>query len=278
MFLCSPLKIRYMMKFKLVFSFILIAAVLFAGKSSAQELLRLEDAVRIALERNYDIRLASNELAISKSNVSAANAGMLPSLDAVLSNSSSIQNSSQTRSTGEIRELNNAKSSNLNYGVSLQWTVFDGLGMFVRYDKLKEFRNLGETNMQLAILSRISDVITTYYNLIQQQQQLSAADTAAAISKLRVETALNRFEIGRASRLEVLNAQVDFNTDTTNLLRQRELYHNTRIAFNTLLARDAETPFQVDTAVDIDENLDLNELTAFAVKKNPSLQAALISK
>lgn len=263
------------MKYKIIF---LTALLLIHFQSGAQELLTLEEAVQTALENNYDIRLSENILEITKNNVSPANAGMLPQADGNLSTNASIQNSSQTRSTGEVRELNNAKSSNLNYGVGLQWTIFDGMGMFVRYDRLKELQKLSEADMQLTILSRVSDVIRTYFNLVQQQLQLDAADTAIVISRLRLETAQNRFEIGKASRLEVLNAQVDLNTDTTSLLRQQELYNTTKIALNTLLARDVNTPFRVSAAILIDESLNLEHLTALAEKQNPSLQAALVSK
>jgi outer membrane protein TolC len=47
---------------------------------NAQELLTIEDAVKIALENNYAIKIAANELTIGKTNVSIGNAGMLPRL------------------------------------------------------------------------------------------------------------------------------------------------------------------------------------------------------
>jgi outer membrane protein TolC len=40
--------------------------------------LTIEDAVKIALENNYAIKIATNELTIGKTNVSIGNAGMLP--------------------------------------------------------------------------------------------------------------------------------------------------------------------------------------------------------
>jgi hypothetical protein len=43
-----------------------------------EELLTIEDAVKIALENNYAIKIAANELTIGKTNVSIGNAGMLP--------------------------------------------------------------------------------------------------------------------------------------------------------------------------------------------------------
>ncbi|WP_242926948.1 TolC family protein [Pontibacter vulgaris] len=265
------------MKYKITI-LLAFALLVFTGKVNAQEVLTLEDAIKIALERNYDIKLVANNLEINQNNVTRGNAGMLPGVSANLSQVNTIQNSAQTRESGQVIERNGAKGSNLNYGVSLNWTVFDGLGMFARYDQLKELQKLGEANLKQTILARVGDVIGTYYDLVQQQQQLKALDTAMAISRLRVQTAQNRFEIGKAARLEVLNAQVDFNTDTTNMLRQRELYQNTQTQLNQLLARDVATRFSVVDTITIDEQLTLAQLTEKATQQNPTLQAAIINK
>jgi outer membrane protein len=265
------------MKYKIAVLFA-FALILLNGRAKAQEVLTLEEAIRITLERNYDIKLVANDLEISRNNVSTGNAGMLPVVEGNLIQNNTIQNSSQTRESGQEVERNGAKGSTLNYGVGLNWTVFDGFGMFARYDQLKELRKLGEANLQQTILTRVADVTSVYYNLVQQQQQLKALDTAMVISRERVQTAQNRFEIGKAARLEVLNAQVDFNTDTTNILRQRELYQNTQTQLNELMARDANTRFRVAETITIDDQLNFSELSAKAVQQNPSLQAALISK
>src|SRR5687768_3588037 len=234
------------MKHKIIFlSLTLLVALFSAPKVKAQEVLTLEEAVKIALENNYDIRLSRNNLEIDDLNVSWANAGFTPTIDATLNDNNGIQNSSQTQADGSVRERNNARNSNLNYGVGLNWTIFDGFGMFARYDQLQEFRKLGEAELQQTILTKVGDVMQTYYDLIQQQQQLRAFDSAVAISRMRVTTAQNRFTIGKAARLEVLNAQVDLNTDTTNLLRQRELYANTKTLLNEIMARDIKTNFRV---------------------------------
>ncbi|WP_242916506.1 TolC family protein [Pontibacter liquoris] len=258
--------------------FLFCSFLLITQKTFAQETLTLEEAVRIALERNYDIKLVSNELKIDQNNVNRANAGMLPVVGATLTNNNTLQNSSQTRATGEVTERNGAKGSSLNYGVGLTWTVFDGFGMFARYDQLKELQKLGEAQLQNTVLTKVGDVITIYYDLVQQQQQLRALDTAVAISRLRVETAQNRFQIGKAARLEVLNAQVDFNTDTTNLLRQRQLYRNTQTQLNEQLAREVTTAFKVVDSVTIDDQLTLGQLAEQATQQNPALQAALINR
>lgn len=244
----------------------------------AQELLSIEEAVKITLENNFDIRLATSNLDISKISVSPGFAGMLPRVAATGSINNSIQNISQTRSDGTQTDVSNGKSNSLSYGVGLNWTLFDGFQMFARYDKLKELEKLGETQLQFTILNRVSDVMITYYDLIQQQQQLSALDSTKVISQQRVTLAENRFKIGKASKLEVLNAQVDLNTDKTLYIKQRDLYVNRKIRLNEMMARDAKIDFKVAEDVLVTKNLMLSDLETLAKSQNPDLQAQIINK
>lgn len=264
------------MKYPFFFRLTALFAIVFS--THAQQVLTAEDAVRIALENNYDIKISANELKIDQTNVTVGNAGMLPKVTATVVDNNGIQYTSQTRTDGSVNRLDNAKNNSLNYGVGLGWTIFDGFGMFARYDQLKEIRKLGETEYKFAVLTKVGDVMTTYYDIVQQQQQLKAYDTTLVISRQRVELAQNRFTIGKASKLEVLNAQVDLNTDETNLLRQKELYANTKTQLNELLARDVTLDFVVSENVSVDDSMQLGDLTNLAEKQNPELQAQLISK
>ena len=257
-------------------SFILI--LFSVATANAQEVLTLQSAVKIALENNYEIKIATNNLTIEKTKVAIGNAGMLPTVTANIVDNNGIQNSSQTRQDGTKTELDNAKNNSLTYGVGLDWTIFDGMRMFAKLDQLKELQNLGEAQLKLTIITRISEVTAAYYDLVQQQQQLAALDTTIVISKQRLTLAQNRFIIGKASKLEVLNAQVDLNTDQVTLLRQKELYTNSKILLNQLLARDLTTDFKVIDQLEVDASLLLPELRALAEKQNPQLEAQIINK
>ncbi|MBP2282037.1 outer membrane protein TolC [Flavobacterium sp. CG_23.5] len=256
----------------------LILLLFFVAKTNAQEVLTLEDAVKIALENNYEIKIASNNLLINKTNVTTGNAGMLPKATATIVDNNAIQNLSQTRTDGTVNTLNNAKSNSLNYGVGLDWTIFDGFKMFAKLEQLKELQKLSEAQLKLTIITKISDVHAAYFDLVQQQQQLVALDSTIVISNQRLTLAQNRFSIGKASKLEVLNAQVDLNTDRVTVLRQKELYANTKILLNQILARDAKTNFIVVDAIIVDSQLLLPELTALAEKQNPQLESQIINK
>lgn len=252
--------------------------MLFSLNAVAQPLLTVEDAVAEALKNNYDIKLADNNLKIDQQNVSLANAGLLPNLYGSLSQNNSIQNSTQVRTDGTQQQLNNAKNNSLSYGVNLGWTIFDGFTMFAKYDQLKTLQRQGETELKFAITTTVADVMETYYTLVQQQQMLKALDTAVVISKQRVTTAKNRFSIGKASKLEVLNVEVDLNTDQTNYLKQLQEFKNTKTLLNQLLARDLTADFKVSDEVPTDDKLNLPTLMDMAAKQNPQIQLALINK
>ncbi|CAM3500599.1 TolC family protein [Flavobacterium gelidilacus] len=255
-----------------------ITILFFGFHLQAQEVLSLEEALKLALENNFEIKIAKNNLKIDETNNNLANAGILPTLNANLINNNSQLNTKQTQADGSIRELNNAKNFNLSYGVGLDWTVFDGLSMFARKEQLATLEAQGKSELQATVLNRISDVYLTYYDLVQQQQIMASIDSAIVVSKQRVTTANNRFSIGKASKLELLNAQVDLNTDKSLLLSQKELYKNTKIRLNELLARELQIDFKVVDRITFEENLTYEDLKDLANKQNPQLQAQILNK
>jgi len=247
-------------------------------QAKAQEVLTIEQAMTIALENNFEIKIAKNNSKINETNVTIGNAGMLPTATANITDNNSITNSTQVRQDGTSTSLDNAKNNSLNYGVSIGWTVFDGMKMFAKLDQLKELQKLGDAELKRTILLKIAQVNSAYYDLVQMQQQLAALDTTIVISNQRLTLAKNRFSIGKASKLEVLNAQVDLNSDQVALLRQKEAYANGKILLNQHLARDPKIDFKVTDEVKVDNKLVLADLMDLAQKQNPGLEAQIINK
>lgn len=244
----------------------------------AQEKLTLQEAIRIALQNNYDIKLIKNETQIAKNNANLGNAGMLPIVTGDFSTGGSRQNTLQTQASGTERRINGARNSNMGYGVGLDWTVFDGFSMFANYDRLKALEQQGEKNATQQILTTITDVLSAYYNVAKQQQLVIAADSTIDISAFRLRIADSKLKIGRGSKLDVLAAQVDYNTDTSSYLQQKNLLDNYRVTLNELLARDVNIKFTVDNAFDIEENLNYTSLASQLEQLNPALQSAILNK
>lgn len=264
-----------MKNFKLIIAFILIGLPFFAA---GQTVLTLEEAIAITLENNFDIRIAKNELQIDQENVTIGNAGMLPRVNGTITNNNTILNTKQTQSNGNEIEIDGAKNLNLNTGVGLEWTIFDGFRMFARHNQLKEIQKLGETELKFNVLSKVSEVYDTYYILVNQQHLIQSLDSIIVVSEFRLKTAQTRFTIGKASKLEVLNAEVDYNADVSAKIRLIEQYAISKIALNQLLVRPSETDFTVTDIILIDETLKLQDLLTLAQEQNPELQIQYINK
>jgi outer membrane protein TolC len=266
------------MKMKYFIFFIAIWVASANQQLFAQEKLSLQDAITIALQNNYDIKLVNNDVAIAKNNVNLGNAGILPVAVGTFSTGGSRQNTVQTQSTGTQRITDGARSTNMSYGVGLDWTVFDGFRMFANYDRLKALEQQGQINLKAQVLTTISNVITGYYNLAKQQQLVLASDSAMDVSDLRLKIANNKLELGRGSKLDVLSAKVDYNTDTSTYLQQKNLLVTYMVSLNQLLARDVNIRFSVNDQIDIDKNLNYTELVSQTEQLNPDLQNAFINK
>ncbi|WP_233524450.1 TolC family protein [Mucilaginibacter conchicola] len=239
--------------------------------------LSLKDAVELALKNNYNIKLSQNNSTIAKNNVTIGNAGMLPVVTGDAALNGSRQKVKQTRNDGTVNNLN-ANNTNNNYGVNLNWTVFDGFNMFANYDMLKQMDKLGAIRLQDTIQATIAGVITTYYNLVAQNVQIQALKGAIDISRTQLRYANDKFAVGRISRLDVYNAQIALNTDTASLLTQIQAFKTTQIQLNQLLVRDLQTDFTVDSTLTISNQLVLGDILSKAQTQNPAILAAQINK
>lgn len=244
----------------------------------AQENLSLKDAISIALENNYSIKLSNNQSKITQNDLNYGNAGFLPIVTGTFNDINNIQTSEVDLASGETRNVNNARTSNLNYGVNLNWTIFDGFQMFANYNRLKELQKLGDLNAKLTVQTTVADVIDAYYSLVAQNKQLEAIKTALEVSSVRLRNANSRFTLGKGSKLELLAAKVDLNTDTTQLLMQKDLIRTGKIRLNQILARDLKIDFNIADNILIDKSLVYEALKTDLEKQNPDLQTAEINK
>jgi outer membrane protein len=244
----------------------------------AQKLITLEEAISKTLEHNFDIKIVANQLKMAEENVSMGNAGMLPNVEFLATQNNSVQYATLQQANGNEIDINGAENLNLNYGVGLNWTIFDGFRMFARHKQLKESQKLSETELRLAVLTKVSEVYASYYQLVNLQTQKKALDSLIFISEFRLETAKNRFSIGKASKLEVLNAEVDLNTDQSTLIMLDEQWNLAQIQLNQLMVQDLTTTYTVSETVVIDESLQLEKLKSLANELNPSLQAQYLNQ
>lgn len=241
----------------------------------SQQTFDIKHCIQTGLEQNYHIRITKNQQRISDNNLTPGNAGFLPTLDLTSGYSGTLNDVEQIPADGSATIVNNnVNNSALNAGVSLNWTVFDGFKMFTSYSKLKELQQMGELNTRLSIENFIANLTSEYYNHVQQNIRLNNLKSAVKLSKERLRIVEARYNIGSMSRLDLQQARVDFNADSSKLIRQQEVLFTSRIKLNRLMALDnVEEQISVtDTAIVFDALLSKNELWTKTLSSNVFIQ------
>ena len=81
----------------------------------AQDTLRIEEAIQKGLEKNFAIRIATNEAQIAKNNNSLGNAGLLPVVTADGTISKRIENNETQYSANSIPDRNDKGVESTSY-------------------------------------------------------------------------------------------------------------------------------------------------------------------
>jgi outer membrane protein len=249
---------------------VFVLSLVFIG-AKAQQILTLNEALKLALANNYSIQLAKNEAEIAQNSNYAGAAGMLPTVAATASQDNVVNNTQQKFLNGTENNKDGAKSNQLSAGVELGWTIFDGLKMFATKNKLNQLQAIGELRMRGQIEQNFSRIIRAYFDIVQNKKQLNALQQSVNISTDRLKLANDKLAVGKVSKTEVLKAQVDLNTDKSALMKQQNLVQNAKANLNQLLARDLTTDYEVDDKIEINKDLKLADLQSKAQNQNTNL-------
>lgn len=241
---------------------------------TSQEILALEDAIRIAIQNNYNVKIAQNAALIDKTNNTVGNAGLLPEAVLNFGNNYNFNNTKQEFFSGDTREGNNVKTSNLNANIQLGWTIFDGMQMFVNRDRLKEIENMGQLNVQLQMENTISQVMSLYYNIEQNQSRIETIEKAIEISLERRSLAKLKSEVGTGSGIPILQAEVDINADSSALIRQQLIVKTIKIQLNEILGRSPDYLFEITPVAEIQKTVEYTDLSERTSRRNLLLQMA----
>lgn len=239
---------------------ILFVVVAFSIHVQAQKVLSAQEAVSLALENNYGIKMANNTVEIADNNANILNSGFLPTITGNSGASYNLDNTEAVFSNGNVTNLNGAESSRFNASVNLNYTLFDGLGRRYNYKRLKEQKQLTELEARETIENTMLQLFTVYYNVAQLSQNIEAVEQTLRISKDRLTRAEYQFDYGQSTKLGVLNAQVDINNDSINYINIRQQLKSAKRDLNVILGNSVANSFEVDTLINFVINLNKEDL------------------
>ncbi|TXE06113.1 TolC family protein [Seonamhaeicola algicola] len=248
-----------------------VSLLFFTTALLAQQKITPKDAVSLALDNNYGIKLAENQVEVAKNNASILNAGYLPTLRGVAGATYNIDNTEAEFSNGDVTTLTGAESSRYNASVELGYTIFDGLGRSYNYKQLKETQQLTALQARETIENTILQLFTVYYNVAEFKENTAALAQTLEISNDRLTRAEYQFDYGQSTKLEILNAEVDINNDSINLMNAQQQLQSAKRDLNLVLGNAVTNAFDVETNVTFTNLLNKSDLLSKAKAYNASL-------
>lgn len=254
-------------------SILILSIFTFSSIWSQEEIvLTKEEVIARALEENFGIQLANNEVAIAENNQSILNSGYLPNLTGLAGANYDINDRVIVPEEGDRVDQNNIENNAYNASINLGYTLFDGLGRYYNYKSLKEQYDLSQLDARETVENTILQIMSVYYEIARLTENVGVLEETLEISQNRVTRAQYQFEYGQSNNLVVLNARVDVNNDSIALIETEQQLRNTKRDLNVLLDREiSDNEFAVDTTVNFVTDLELEGFMDEAEKNNVSL-------
>ena len=199
----------------------------------------LGECLEKGLNKNYSLRIIRNQEQMAANNATMENAGLLPSVSLSAGYSGSAYGRNTVSTNGSTTQDRGVYDDGINAGIDVSWTLFDGFKTVANYDRLRELSLLSSTQTRLTVEDYVAELTAEYYNFVQQRQRLRNYVSAVELSRERLRIVYERWMIGSLSRLDLLQARVDFNADSAQCLKQREALASSRIRLHELMAEDS---------------------------------------
>lgn len=252
----------------------LLFVVFYAGLVNAQEQLKLEDAIRIAITNNVAVKTASNNTEIAKAQNNPGASGLTPTVSFNGSASGSVLNSNQVFNTGATQDRSGAKSNGLNASLNADWMVFDGMRMFAVKKRLALNEEASMLSYKLELENTIYNVMIGYYDVVRINELLKASKENIRLYQERKKIADLRLQIGADSKVESMLANSDLNRAISSQYQLELALLNAKATLNNLLMRSATTDFLVTDSINVTWQPEFEDLKKQAGTTNTSMLLA----
>ena len=250
---------------------ILLIFFLIAINVTAQEELTISSAIKKTLENNLDIEVSENFKRIAKNNSSILNNNYLPNIQLGSEINTNIQSIEIETPSGISGSLDDTQTDNSSAILSIDYNIIDASGRKYNYKKSKELYSKSNLEVQEIIENTMLQLFTVFFEVGRLSEEKEILKNSLDISKRRYERRLLEFEYGQTNNLEVLNAEVDVNTDSINLLNTSKKLFNARSDLNLIMNVDLESEYNINTNINFLGQDEINSIFSNDIYNNTRL-------
>jgi outer membrane protein TolC len=245
-----------------------------AWTQAQDSVLSAREAVDISLQNNLRIQIAKDDQDIARINNNWGNAGKWPVVTAGIGNTESLTNLNQVLANGSEIKRNGVTNNILAANLNANWRIYNGMRVRATKERFEELERMSDVQLKQEVTRLTYDVLIAYYNIVRLNLQVRATGAIIDLAKERERIAETRFNVGSAAKTDLLQAQIDVNSQRANLTNLEQQIRVGKSVLNTLLKRDAANPLEVrDTTFDLPP-VDFEKLRVASQSGNPQLLMA----
>ncbi len=234
-------------------------------------MLTVEEAIKEAIENNYNIQISKNEIEIGKINNNWATAGAYPVISATANKTVGINNLEQRLNNGTSVKRSGTRVGNTNAGINVNWQVFDGFLMFATKKRLEELEIQGEYVFQKQVNETLFEVVSTYYDIVRMRQQVKATEQQIRLSGERLYIAEARFRIGTGAKNDVLQSRIDNNEQKAIKLNLENNIEAQMVELNRLIKRPPTDQYKVEDTITLKPVPEMTAIQSKIDQQNPDV-------
>lgn len=240
----------------------------------AQEKLSLSEAVKIALQNSYDIKLVENSVAVAKNNNSFGVAGGLPTVSTTANNNNTTTTINQTfPDPSRNTTRSGVYGTTVNGSLNVSMILFNGFRIAATKDRLESIEKQSVATLQNQLLNTSSIVMQQYYNVIRQEAYLKTILKSIEASEQRVAIVKTRQQVGVANQADVLQSNIDLNALIQAKENQLLVIDQAKADLYNTMVVPANSNYIFDQTIPVDQQIKMAEVEA-KMKDHPLLQSA----
>ncbi|MBC7886696.1 MAG: TolC family protein [Ferruginibacter sp.] len=239
----------------------------------AQDVLRLPDAVNIALKNSLDIQLAKNDVEANTILNNRGVAGGLPLVTATVTDNEQVSTINQKLNTGVSITRNAAAVNNLNSNLSISMLLYNGNRVVAAKSRLAQLQKQSQDLLNSQIQDIIGAVMTGYYDIVRQQSYLITIERSIDASRQQLEIVQTSQKAGLANNADLFQAQIDLNALLQAQLSQQLIIEQAKTELLRLLTLKPDSVIAIKDTILVDQTISLDNLLN-NIHQNPDILAS----
>lgn len=239
--------------------FLIIPLVTFAQA----EQITLQQAIDLAIENNYQLKQAENNLNLSESDIKSEYADFLPSISGNLSGSRTAgQQFIFDRFSEGLDPFVNITSQSMSGRVGADITIFDGFNNILTLRASQQSKVSSEESLRRARENVIFNTASRYLQVLLDMQLLEIAEENLVTSQRQLEQIEAQVEVGSLPTVDLYNQEAQVANDELTVTQRKNALNMSKLLLIRQLQIDPQGEYEF-VIPDLPEQQDVAMLSMF---------------